>query len=174
MASFLNNWEDASSDAGVRSPTRPFTQEKLNPILDIPASMTSEPDSEPPPPAPPPMDIEADFTVGEMYNFVTCVKPNKPFEFYLHHDVMYVSKSLVGVKVLHLRKKEQVVILNIVVLLWCALSHVSCGVVVRNSGEDGAVERAGPAISQPFTCRSTKTTSSQESPRKEGNCLGKR
>ncbi|XP_049890849.1 zinc finger MYM-type protein 4 isoform X3 [Epinephelus moara] len=63
LASFLNNWEDASSDAGVRSPSRPFTQEKLNPILDIPAGMTSEPDSEPPPPAPPPMDIEADFTV---------------------------------------------------------------------------------------------------------------
>uniref|UniRef100_A0A8D3B7E0 TRASH domain-containing protein n=1 Tax=Scophthalmus maximus TaxID=52904 RepID=A0A8D3B7E0_SCOMX len=41
LASFLNNWEDASSDA------------------DAPAGM---PFSEPLPPAPPPMDVEADFS----------------------------------------------------------------------------------------------------------------
>ncbi|XP_070777315.1 zinc finger MYM-type protein 4-like [Enoplosus armatus] len=63
LASFLNNWEDASSDAGLRSPSRPFGHEKLNPILDIPVGMSSEPFPEPPPPASPPMDIEADFTV---------------------------------------------------------------------------------------------------------------
>ncbi|XP_044027837.1 zinc finger MYM-type protein 4 isoform X2 [Siniperca chuatsi] len=63
LASFLNNWEDASSDAGLRSPSRSYAQEKLNPILDIPVGMSNEPYSEPPPPAPPPMDIEADFTV---------------------------------------------------------------------------------------------------------------
>ncbi|TKS88871.1 Zinc finger MYM-type protein 3 [Collichthys lucidus] len=83
LASFLNNWEDASSDAGLRSPSRPYSNEKLNPILDIPVGMSSVPYSEPPPPTspppppappppppppapqiPPPMDIEADFTVG--------------------------------------------------------------------------------------------------------------
>ncbi|XP_075962361.1 zinc finger MYM-type protein 4 isoform X3 [Anarhichas minor] len=63
LASFLNNWEDGSSDAGLRSPGRPCAQEKLNTILDIPAGATNEPDSEPPPPAPPPMDVEADFAV---------------------------------------------------------------------------------------------------------------
>lgn len=65
LASFLNNWEDPSSDTGVRSPGRPYTQEKLPPILDVPMGVQSEPDSEPPPAVPPPMDIEADFTVGE-------------------------------------------------------------------------------------------------------------
>ncbi|XP_041664939.1 zinc finger MYM-type protein 4-like isoform X2 [Cheilinus undulatus] len=63
LASFLNNWEDASSDAGLRSPSRLYANEKLNQILDIPVGMPSEPYSEPPPPAPPPMDVEADFTV---------------------------------------------------------------------------------------------------------------
>ncbi|XP_039977333.1 zinc finger MYM-type protein 4-like isoform X2 [Xiphias gladius] len=63
LASFLNNWEDASSDTGLRSPGRSYTHEKLNPILDVPVGMPSEPYSEPPPPAPPPMDVEADFTV---------------------------------------------------------------------------------------------------------------
>ncbi|XP_022599863.1 zinc finger MYM-type protein 4-like isoform X2 [Seriola dumerili] len=63
LASFLNNWEDASSDAGLRSPSRSYAHEKLNPIIDVPVGMPSEPYSEPPPPAPPPMDIEADFTV---------------------------------------------------------------------------------------------------------------
>uniref|UniRef100_UPI0037E71B6F zinc finger MYM-type protein 4-like n=1 Tax=Semicossyphus pulcher TaxID=241346 RepID=UPI0037E71B6F len=63
LASFLNNWEDGSSDAGLRSPSRPYAHEKLNQILDIPVGMPSEPYSEPLPPAPPPMDVEADFTV---------------------------------------------------------------------------------------------------------------
>ncbi|KAF0024266.1 hypothetical protein F2P81_023068 [Scophthalmus maximus] len=31
LASFLNNWEDASSDAGLRSPSRLYAPEKLNP-----------------------------------------------------------------------------------------------------------------------------------------------
>lgn len=65
LASFLNNWEDASSDAGLRSPSQSYAHEKLNPIIDVPVGMPSEPYSEPPPPAQPPMDIEADFTVGE-------------------------------------------------------------------------------------------------------------
>ncbi|XP_018554415.1 zinc finger MYM-type protein 4 isoform X2 [Lates calcarifer] len=63
LASFLNNWEDASSDAGLRSPSQSYAHEKLNPIIDVPVGMPSEPYSEPPPPAQPPMDIEADFTV---------------------------------------------------------------------------------------------------------------
>ncbi|KAM9839138.1 zinc finger MYM-type protein 4 [Aulostomus maculatus] len=63
LASFLNNWEEPSSDAGLRSPGRPCSLEKLNPILDIPEAVPSEPYCEPPPSVPPPMDIEADFTV---------------------------------------------------------------------------------------------------------------
>uniref|UniRef100_A0A3Q3QKM4 TRASH domain-containing protein n=1 Tax=Monopterus albus TaxID=43700 RepID=A0A3Q3QKM4_MONAL len=65
LASFLNNWEDASSDTGPKSTSRPFTHEKLIPIIDVPVGMPSEPCAEPPPLAPPPMDVEADFTVGE-------------------------------------------------------------------------------------------------------------
>ncbi|XP_053302211.1 zinc finger MYM-type protein 4 isoform X1 [Pleuronectes platessa] len=63
LTSFLNNWEDASSDAGLRSPSRGYTQEKLNPMVDVPGGRPSEPSPEPPPPAPPPMDVEADFPV---------------------------------------------------------------------------------------------------------------
>ncbi|XP_037831690.1 zinc finger MYM-type protein 4 isoform X2 [Kryptolebias marmoratus] len=60
LASFLNNWEDPSSDAGLKLSTRPDASEKLNRILDSPVSTPSEPYSEPSPPA---MDIETDFTV---------------------------------------------------------------------------------------------------------------
>ncbi|XP_029919162.1 zinc finger MYM-type protein 4 isoform X2 [Myripristis murdjan] len=63
LASFLNNWDEPSSDTSHRSPSRPYINEKLHPLLDIPVGMPSEPYSEPPPPAPPPMDIEADFTI---------------------------------------------------------------------------------------------------------------
>lgn len=84
LASFLNNWEDASSDAGLRSPGQSYSNEKLNPILDVPVGMSSEPDSEAPPPATPPMDIEADVTVGEKM----CLK------------------SLIGVSVLNVRGKK--------------------------------------------------------------------
>ncbi|XP_054461866.1 zinc finger MYM-type protein 4 isoform X2 [Anoplopoma fimbria] len=63
LANFLNNWEDGSSEAGLRYPGRPSGQEKLNTILDVSLGATNEPYSEPPPPAPPPMDVEADFAV---------------------------------------------------------------------------------------------------------------
>ena len=66
LASLLNTWEEASSDVGVRSPSQLYSSEKLNPIMDIPVAVSSEPFTEAPPPAPPPMDIEADVTVGEM------------------------------------------------------------------------------------------------------------
>nr|XP_020474150.1 zinc finger MYM-type protein 4 isoform X2 [Monopterus albus] len=66
LASFLNNWEDASSDTGPKSTSRPFTHEKLIPIIDVPVGMPSEPCAEPPPLAPPPMDVEADFTVESL------------------------------------------------------------------------------------------------------------
>ncbi|XP_026156668.1 zinc finger MYM-type protein 4 isoform X2 [Mastacembelus armatus] len=66
LASFLNNWEDASSDAGLKLPSRPDTHEKLNQILDVPVDVPTEPYSEPPPPALPAMDIEADFTVESL------------------------------------------------------------------------------------------------------------
>ncbi|XP_073340521.1 zinc finger MYM-type protein 4 isoform X3 [Pagrus major] len=60
LASLLNTWEE---DVGVRSPSRLYSSEKLNPIMDIPVAVSSEPFTEAPPPAPPPMDIEADVTV---------------------------------------------------------------------------------------------------------------
>nr|XP_046274089.1 zinc finger MYM-type protein 4-like isoform X2 [Scatophagus argus] len=63
LASFLNNWEEASSDAGLRSPSQLYSHEKLNPNLDIPVGVSSESYAEAPPPATPPMDIEADVTV---------------------------------------------------------------------------------------------------------------
>ncbi|XP_008301887.1 zinc finger MYM-type protein 4 isoform X2 [Stegastes partitus] len=63
LASFLNNWEDASSDAGLKLPGRPYTAERLNSTLDVPVSMPSEPPPEPKPAGPPAMDIESDFTV---------------------------------------------------------------------------------------------------------------
>lgn len=67
LANFLNNWEEASSDAsGFRTPSQSTIHEKLNTILDVPVVTPSEPQSETPPTAPPPMDIEADFTVGEI------------------------------------------------------------------------------------------------------------
>ncbi|KAM3858577.1 zinc finger MYM-type protein 4-like [Diretmus argenteus] len=61
LASFLNTWEDPSSDTSLKSANRSYAQEKLHPILDVP--MACEPYSDPLPPAPPPMDIEADFSV---------------------------------------------------------------------------------------------------------------
>ncbi len=86
LASFLNNWEDTSYEAGLRSPSRPFSQEKLNPILDIPMGMSSEHYSEPPPQAPPPMDIESDFPVGENMTICkNCTKQQK------HDDLSFVS-----------------------------------------------------------------------------------
>lgn len=77
LASFLNNWEDASSDTGLRPPSRPYANEKLNPILDIPVGMPSEPYAEPVPQGPPPLDVEADFTVGEEKLMFT--RPNHVF-----------------------------------------------------------------------------------------------
>ncbi|XP_068431607.1 zinc finger MYM-type protein 4-like isoform X2 [Clinocottus analis] len=61
LASFLNNWEDGSSDAGLLSPGRPCSQEKLNAIPDVPAGAPSEPRAEPSPP--PAMDVEADLSI---------------------------------------------------------------------------------------------------------------
>ncbi|XP_036001640.1 zinc finger MYM-type protein 4 [Fundulus heteroclitus] len=64
LASFLNNWEETSSDAALRLPSRQFSSDKLNPVLDVPVVAPEEPESEPlPPPGPPPMDIEADFSI---------------------------------------------------------------------------------------------------------------
>uniref|UniRef100_A0A146Z5U0 Zinc finger MYM-type protein 3 n=1 Tax=Fundulus heteroclitus TaxID=8078 RepID=A0A146Z5U0_FUNHE len=64
LASFLNNWEETSSDAALRLPGRQFSSDKLNPVLDVPVVAPEEPQSDPlPPPGPPPMDIEADFSI---------------------------------------------------------------------------------------------------------------
>lgn len=71
LASFLNNWEDTSSDAVLKTPGRPYAQEKLNPIMDVPVGMPSEPAPEHSTPAPP-MDVEADFTVGEKMSYKIC------------------------------------------------------------------------------------------------------
>nr|XP_024655714.1 zinc finger MYM-type protein 4 isoform X2 [Maylandia zebra] len=62
LATFLNSWEDASSDAGPLSPSKTYASEKFNSVLDVSVGMPSEPEPAPPP-GPPPMDIEADFTV---------------------------------------------------------------------------------------------------------------
>ncbi|XP_065326496.1 zinc finger MYM-type protein 4-like isoform X2 [Pelmatolapia mariae] len=62
LATFLNSWEDASSDTGPLSPSKTYASEKLNSVLDVSVGMPSEPEPAPPP-GPPPMDIEADFTV---------------------------------------------------------------------------------------------------------------
>ncbi|XP_063754586.1 zinc finger MYM-type protein 4-like isoform X2 [Eleginops maclovinus] len=59
LASFLNNWDEASSDPAVRSPSRPYAHEKLNPVIDIPLGLINEPFPEPTPA----MDIEADIPV---------------------------------------------------------------------------------------------------------------
>uniref|UniRef100_A0A3Q4HLX1 Zinc finger MYM-type protein 4-like n=1 Tax=Neolamprologus brichardi TaxID=32507 RepID=A0A3Q4HLX1_NEOBR len=61
LATFLNSWEDASSDAGPLSPSKTYASEKFNSVLDVSVGMPSEPEPAPPP-GPPPMDIEADFT----------------------------------------------------------------------------------------------------------------
>ncbi|KAM8841688.1 zinc finger MYM-type protein 4 isoform 2-T3 [Spinachia spinachia] len=63
LASFLNNWEDGTSEAGLRSPGRPCGLEKLQAILEIPTAATNEPYSEALAPAQTPMDVEADFSV---------------------------------------------------------------------------------------------------------------
>ncbi|XP_043993625.1 zinc finger MYM-type protein 4 isoform X1 [Gambusia affinis] len=64
LASFLNNWEETSSDAGLRLPGRQYSSEKLNPVLDAAAVPSPEPDLEPlPSQGPPPLDFEADFSI---------------------------------------------------------------------------------------------------------------
>ncbi|KAM3858576.1 zinc finger MYM-type protein 4-like [Diretmus argenteus] len=68
LSSFLNTWEDPSSDTSLKSPNRSYIQEKLHPILDVPLGMPSEPYSEPPPPSPPSTDIEADFAAEHASN----------------------------------------------------------------------------------------------------------
>lgn len=65
LASLLNNWEDPSSDTGIRSPGRPSSHEKLGPILDVSVGLSGEPDPEAPPPGPSPMDGDADVSTGE-------------------------------------------------------------------------------------------------------------
>ncbi|XP_023119889.2 zinc finger MYM-type protein 4 isoform X1 [Amphiprion ocellaris] len=60
LASLLNNWDDTSSDTGLKLPGRPYTTERINSTLDIPVS--SEP-PEPKPAGPRVMDIESDFTI---------------------------------------------------------------------------------------------------------------
>lgn len=59
LATFLNNWQD-SPDPGLRTPSRPFSHEKLNPVTD-PGETFSEPQHL----SPPPMDLEADLTISE-------------------------------------------------------------------------------------------------------------
>ncbi|XP_029976246.1 zinc finger MYM-type protein 4 [Salarias fasciatus] len=67
LENFLNNWEDASSDTGLRSPSGQNIAEKLSPMMDVSVGQPREPSPEPQPPGPPsgppPMDIEADFTI---------------------------------------------------------------------------------------------------------------
>ncbi|XP_056154001.1 zinc finger MYM-type protein 4 [Lampris incognitus] len=66
LDSFLSNWEDTSSGTSLKSSNRPYAHERLQPIVDVPLDISSEPCSEPTPPAPPPLDIEADFPVESL------------------------------------------------------------------------------------------------------------
>ncbi|XP_047239406.1 zinc finger MYM-type protein 4-like isoform X3 [Girardinichthys multiradiatus] len=67
LANFLNNWEETSSEAGLRLPSRQNSSGRPNPILDVPVVPPPEPESEPlTPPGPPPMDIEADFSIDTL------------------------------------------------------------------------------------------------------------
>lgn len=62
LTSFLNNWDD--TDPGVRTPSRPFSTEKLAPLLDVPVGTPpSVPYHEPRALSPPPMDLESDQTI---------------------------------------------------------------------------------------------------------------
>ncbi|XP_024151010.1 zinc finger MYM-type protein 4 isoform X1 [Oryzias melastigma] len=63
LASLLNNWDEASSDAGTRPASLSGALEKIGVLVDSSAGEQSEPLPEAPPPGPPPMDIEAEFTV---------------------------------------------------------------------------------------------------------------
>lgn len=146
FASFLN-WEDASSDAGLTSPSQPSSQEKLNPAPEVPVAESSEPESVAQPPGPPAMDLEADVTVGEH------IKPETFIEFYSQLD-------------LHLN----------IWLAFCVRKegidfNVSYCVIGRNAGEDGPPQWAFPELPKPPASYSNTTTSPQESQRKEGNCL---
>ncbi|XP_023815743.1 zinc finger MYM-type protein 4 isoform X1 [Oryzias latipes] len=73
LASLLNNWEEASSDAGTCRPASlsgASSLEKTSTLADALAAEQSEPLPEAPPPGPPPMDIEADFTVETLETMV--------------------------------------------------------------------------------------------------------
>lgn len=71
LASLLNNWDEASSDAGTRPASLSGALEKIGALADSSAGEQSEPLPEAPPPGPPPMDIEAEFTVGESVRFLS-------------------------------------------------------------------------------------------------------
>lgn len=74
LASLLNNWEDPSSDTGVRSPGQPSSHEKLGPILDVSVGLSGEPVPEAAPPGPSPMDGDADVSTGERRRFANFLK----------------------------------------------------------------------------------------------------
>ncbi|XP_008329236.1 zinc finger MYM-type protein 4-like isoform X2 [Cynoglossus semilaevis] len=57
LATFLNNFEDNSSDTGLRPLSRPHSREKSNSVANASAAVDSQPV------APPPMDVETDFNV---------------------------------------------------------------------------------------------------------------
>uniref|UniRef100_A0A3B4BJ82 TRASH domain-containing protein n=1 Tax=Periophthalmus magnuspinnatus TaxID=409849 RepID=A0A3B4BJ82_9GOBI len=63
LTSFLNNWEE--TDAGLRTPSRPFTNDKLTPLIDIPVGTPNVQYHDNRTYSPPPMDLEADQTIGK-------------------------------------------------------------------------------------------------------------
>lgn len=95
LASLLNNWEEASSDAGTCRPASlsgASSLEKTSTLADALAAEQSEPLPEAPPPGPPPMDIEADFTVGESLRFSFLSVPSSWSHVQLQSAVMKEKK----------------------------------------------------------------------------------
>ncbi|KAK7898511.1 hypothetical protein WMY93_019364 [Mugilogobius chulae] len=64
LTSFLNTWED--TEAGHRTPGRPFVNEKLTPLIDIPVGTPNVQYNDNRTYSPPPMDLEADQTIESL------------------------------------------------------------------------------------------------------------
>lgn len=91
LASFLNNWEDPASYAGLRSPSRQSSQEKLSLSPDSPVASSSDYSSEAPPAARPPMDIEADISVGEEMTWTQMLRVDAR-----HRSAAFLILALLG------------------------------------------------------------------------------
>ncbi|XP_055013269.1 zinc finger MYM-type protein 4 [Boleophthalmus pectinirostris] len=64
LTSFLNNWEQ--TDVGLRTPSQPFANEKVTPLIDIPVGTPNVQYHDNRTYSPPPMDLEADHTIESL------------------------------------------------------------------------------------------------------------